>query len=137
MKKLLAIVVLGLLWFIPVSSDNNCVDKNPEIILNLGGTTEPEKIIYATYDSCTKQSDYCGAMGCSLDVFDDKGKYALGYIAKDDWFNNKSQNISLGEFRPGVFGVKELENKAYEIGKLNKLIEERTVEYKNFLGRKY
>ena len=28
MKKLLTIVVLGLLWFIPVSSDNNCVDKN-------------------------------------------------------------------------------------------------------------
>jgi hypothetical protein len=25
-------------------------------------------------------------MGCSLDVFDDKGEYALGYIAKDDWF---------------------------------------------------
>ena len=86
MKKLLATLGLAFLWFIPVSSDNNCVDKNPEIILDLGGTTEPEKIIYATYDSCTKQSDYCGAMGCSLDVFDDKGKYALGYIAKDDWF---------------------------------------------------
>jgi hypothetical protein len=52
----------------------------------LGGTTEPEKIIYATYNNCTKQSDYCGAMGCSLDVFDDKGEYALGFIAKDDWF---------------------------------------------------
>ena len=25
-------------------------------------------------------------MGFSLDVFDDKGKYALGYISKDDWF---------------------------------------------------
>ena len=86
MKKLLAILGLAFLWFIPVSSDNNCVDKNPEIILDLGGTTEPEKIIYATYDSCTKQSDYCGAMGFSLDVFDDKGKYALGYISKDDWF---------------------------------------------------
>ena len=86
MKKLLAILGLAFLWFIPVSSDNNCVDKNPEIILDLGGTTEPEKIIYATYNNCTKQSDYCGAMGCSLDVFDDKGEYALGYIAKDDWF---------------------------------------------------
>ena len=75
-----------MLWFMPVTADDNCVDKNPEIILDLGGTTEPEKIIYATYDSCTKQSDYCGVMGCSLDVFDDKGEYALGYIAKNDWY---------------------------------------------------
>tara|TARA_B100000768_G_C11131449_1_gene311966 strand:- start:414 stop:797 length:384 start_codon:yes stop_codon:yes gene_type:complete len=86
MKKLLGIMVLGLLWFIPVSADDSCVDKNPEIILDLGGTTEPEKIIYATYNSCTKQSDYCGAMGCSLDVFDHKGEYAFSYITKDDWF---------------------------------------------------
>ena len=85
-KKLLLTTILVLLWFIPVTADDNCVDKNPEIILDLGGTTEPEKIIYATYNNCTKQSDYCGAMGCSLDVFDDKGEYALGYIAKDDWF---------------------------------------------------
>ena len=86
MKKLLPIILLGLLWVIPVSADDNCVDKNPEIILDLGGTTEPEKIIYATYDSCTKQHDYCGVMGCSLEVHDDKGEYALGYIAKDDWY---------------------------------------------------
>ena len=86
MKKLLGIVVLGLLWIIPVSADDNCVDKNPEIILDLGGTPEPEKIVYATYDSCTKQHDYCGVMGCSLEVYDDKGEYALGYIAKDDWY---------------------------------------------------
>ena len=86
MKNLLLTTILVLLWFIPVTADDNCVDKNPEIILDLGGTTEPEKITYATYNNCTKQSDYCGAMGCSLDVFDDKGEYALGYIAKDDWF---------------------------------------------------
>ena len=86
MKKFLLTILLGLLWLMPVTADDNCVDKNPEIILDLGGTTEPEKIIYSTYDSCTKQSDYCGVMGCSLDVFDDKGEYALGYIAKNDWF---------------------------------------------------
>jgi hypothetical protein len=86
MKKLLLTTVLVLLWFVPVTADDNCVDKNPEIILDLGGTPEPEKIIYSTYDSCTKQSDYCGVMGCSLEVFDDKGEYALGYIAKNDWF---------------------------------------------------
>jgi hypothetical protein len=86
MKKFLLTILLGLLWFIPVTADEHCPDKNPEIILDLGGTTEPEKIIYATYDNCTKQTDYCGVMGCSLDVFDDKGEYALGFIAKDDWF---------------------------------------------------
>tara|TARA_B110000977_G_scaffold187806_1_gene255297 strand:+ start:93 stop:476 length:384 start_codon:yes stop_codon:yes gene_type:complete len=86
MKKLLLLIICGLLWFIPATADDNCVDKNPEIILDLGGTTEPEKIIYATYDSCTKQSDYCGVMGCSLDVFDHTGKNTLSYIAKDDWF---------------------------------------------------
>ena len=86
MKKILLIIIFGLLWLMPGTADDHCPDKNPEIILDLGGTTEPEKIIYATYNNCTKQSDYCGAMGCSLDVFDDKGEYALGYIAKDDWF---------------------------------------------------
>ena len=86
MKKLLSIIIFSLLWFIQVNADNHCPDKNPEIILDLGGTTEPEKIIYATYNNCTKQSDYCGVMGCSLEVFDDKGEYALGYIAKNDWF---------------------------------------------------
>ncbi len=86
MKILLSFIILSLLWIIPVSADDNCVDKNPEIILDLGGTPEPEKIIYATYDSCTKQHDYCGTMGCSLEVFDDKGNYAKGYIAKDDWY---------------------------------------------------
>ena len=86
MKKLFLYIFLGLLWCNIGSADDTCVDKNPEIILDLGGSPEPEKIIYATYDSCTGMHDYCGAMGCALDVFDDKGKYALGYIAKDDWY---------------------------------------------------
>ena len=86
MKKLLSLIVVSLLWFMPVTADDNCIDKNPEIILDLGGTPEPEKIIYSTYDSCTKQSDYCGVMGCSLDVFDHTGENTLSYIAKDDWF---------------------------------------------------
>ena len=86
MKKLFLYVFLGLLWCNQSFAADTCVDKNPEIILDLGGSPEPEKIIYATYDSCTKMHDYCGAMGCALDVFDDKGKYALGYIAKDDWY---------------------------------------------------
>ena len=86
MKKLLPLIIWGLLWFIPVNADNHCPDKNPEIILDLGGTIEPEKIVYATYNNCTKQNDYCGVMGCSLDVFDHTGENTLSYIAKDDWF---------------------------------------------------
>ena len=86
MKKLLGIVVLSLLWIMPVSADENCKDLNPEIILDLGGTPDAEKIVYSTYDSCTKQNDYCGVNGCALDIFDDKGEYALGYIVKDDWY---------------------------------------------------
>ena len=79
-------MVISLVWCGSAFAADTCVDKNPEIILDLGGSPEPEKIIYATYDSCTGMHDYCGAMGCALDVFDDKGKYALGYIAKDDWY---------------------------------------------------
>jgi hypothetical protein len=77
---------LSVIWINPVSAEGTCVDKNPEIILDLGGTPEPEKIIYATYDSCTQSHDYCGTRGCSLQVFDDKGKYALGYIIRDQWY---------------------------------------------------
>ena len=69
-----------------VSASETCVDKNPEIILDLGGSPEPEKIIYATYDSCTQSHDYCGTRGCSLQVFDDNGDYALGYIIRDEWY---------------------------------------------------
>ena len=86
MKKLLAIIVLGLWWSNIGFADENCKDLNPEIILDLGGSSDPEKIVYSTYDSCTKQHDYCGTMGCSLDVFDHKGEYAFSYITKDNWF---------------------------------------------------
>ena len=67
-------------------ANDQCVDKNPEIIIDLGGSPAPEKIVYSTYDSCTKQHDYCGVNGCALDIFDSEGEYALGYIAKDDWY---------------------------------------------------
>ena len=85
MKKLLAIF-FGIFFITQLSADENCKDLNPEIILDLGGSSDPEKIVYSTYDSCTKQHDYCGSNGCALDIFDDKGEYALGYIAKDDWY---------------------------------------------------
>ena len=85
MKKLLGSILLSLFCF-NISIADDCVDKNPEIILDLGGSPEPEKIVYATYNKCTKKHDYCGSMGCMLDVFDHKGNYALSFIAEDDWY---------------------------------------------------
>ena len=67
------------------SAEETCVDKNPEILLDLGGSPKPEKIIYSTYDACSQSHDYCGSQGSSLEVFDDKGEYALGYIVSDHW----------------------------------------------------
>ena len=67
------------------SAEETCVDENPEILLDLGGSSKPEKIIYSTYDACSQSHDYCGSQGCSLEVFDDKGEYALGYIVSDQW----------------------------------------------------
>ena len=114
MKKLLSIIILGLLWIIPVSADDNCKDLNPEIILDLGGSSDPEKIVYSTYDSCTKKHDYCGSMGCALDVFDDKGEllkdinYAISLVDP-----NRQQiylNPSLEEMtRQPYLGVKAAE----------------------------
>ena len=70
----------------PISAEGTCVDKNPEILLDLGGSPEPKKIIYSTYDACSQSHDYCGSQGCSLEVFDDNGEYALGYIIDDQWY---------------------------------------------------
>ena len=115
MKKLLTIIVLGLLWIIPVSADDNCKDLNPEIILDLGGSSDPEKIVYSTYDSCTKKHDYCGSMGCALDVFDDKGEYALSYIAKDDWF---IRPVSIASQKPTYELFMPLSNGKFRIVKV-------------------
>ena len=115
MKKLLGILVLGLLWCNVGFADDACVDKNPEIILDLGGTPEPEKIVYATYDSCRKKHDYCGSMGCALDVFDDKGEYALSYIAKDDWF---IRPVSIVSQKPTYELVMPLSNGKFRIVKV-------------------
>ena len=77
---------LSIILISPVLGDETCVDENPEIILDLGGSSKPEKIIYSTYDACSQSHDYCGSQGCSLEVFDDQGEYALGYIIDDQWY---------------------------------------------------
>ena len=84
MKKLLVICLFGIIT--PLSALEACVDKSPEIILDLGGSSNPEKIIYDTYDACEDRHDYCGSMGCSLEVLDENGKYRLGYITDNNWY---------------------------------------------------
>ena len=39
------------------------------------------------------------------------------YFIIQYWFNDKSLSLSLGEFRPGVFGVKEVEAKVFDLVK--------------------
>ena len=80
------LLCLSIILISPVLGDETCVDENPEIILDLGGSSKPEKIIYSTYDACSQSHDYCGSQGCSLEVFDDQGEYALGYIIDDQWY---------------------------------------------------
>lgn len=80
------LLCLSIILISPVLGDETCVDEKPEIILDLGGSSKPEKIIYSTYDACSQSHDYCGSQGCSLEVFDDKGEYALGYIIDDQWY---------------------------------------------------
>lgn len=86
MKKILLIVVISSLFGLGSYANENCPDKNPEIILDLGGTPEPEKIVYATYSTCSGMHDYCGTMGCSVEVFNHEGKMELGYIHPADWY---------------------------------------------------
>ena len=93
-KKILLVLVFSLLALNVANADNHCPDKNPEIILDLGGTPEPEKIVYATYSTCSGSHDYCGTMGCSVEVFDHKGEKSLGYIHPADWFIRPVEALS-------------------------------------------
>ena len=86
MKKILLIIFLSSIGLVTANADGNCPDKNPEIILDLGGSPEPEKIVYATYSTCSGMHDYCGTMGCSVEVFDHEGNKELGYIHPADWY---------------------------------------------------
>ena len=86
MKKILLIIFLSSIGLVTANAYGNCPDKNPEIILDLGGSPEPEKIVYATYSTCSGMHDYCGTMGCSVEVFDHEGNKELGYIHPADWY---------------------------------------------------
>lgn len=86
MKKVLLIIFLSFTGLVTANANESCPDKNPEIILDLGGSPEPEKIVYATYSTCSGMHDYCGTMGCSVEVFNHEGNLELGYIHPADWY---------------------------------------------------
>lgn len=74
-------------WSDTDTSEEQCVDENPEILIDLGGSLKPEKIVYATYDSCRQMHDYCGNGGCDLTVYgneDTEGE--ISYLATDHWY---------------------------------------------------
>ena len=78
-----------------------CETSNPEIIIDLGGDSEPEKIIYRRDTICEGSMMYCGANGlsCSLEIYDDEYKSyekgdipALSYLAENDWYIRPSES---------------------------------------------
>ena len=52
MKKLLGILVLGLLFYNVGLAEEKCETSNPEIIIDLGGDSKPEKIVYMRDTIC-------------------------------------------------------------------------------------
>ena len=75
-------------WSDTDTSEEQCVDENPEILIDLGGSLKPEKIVYATYDSCTQMHGYyCGRLGCDLTVYGNEDtEGGFNYIATDHWY---------------------------------------------------
>ena len=91
MKKLLGILVLGLLWCNVGFAEEKCETSNPEIIIDLGGDSKPEKIVYMRDTICEGSWMYCGSGGCSLEVFDDNGVQKKSYLSKNDWYIRPSE----------------------------------------------
>ncbi len=92
-EKLFSLILLSLslstspAWSDTDTEEEQCVDENPEILIDLGGSLKPEKIVYATYNSCRQMHDYCGNGGCDLTVYGNEDtEGAISYIAADLWY---------------------------------------------------
>ncbi len=126
MKKILLIIFLSFTGLVTANADDDCPDKNPEIILDLGGSPEPEKIVYATYSTCSGMHDYCGTMGCSLEVFDHNGELAKAYTVKDNWYIRPVNVISQKPTYELIIPMSYDEQRVISVkdGNLNAKIEE-------------
>ena len=91
MKKLFLYMFLGLLWSNASFAEEKCETSNPEIIIDLGGDSKPEKIVYMRDTICEGSWMYCGSGGCSLEVFDDNGVKQKSYLVKNDWYIRPSE----------------------------------------------
>ncbi len=91
MKKLSLYIFLGLLWCNVGFAEEKCETSNPEIIIDLGGDSKPEKIVYMRDTICEGSWIYCGSGGCSLKVFDDNGVKKKSYLVKNDWYIRPSE----------------------------------------------
>ena len=59
LSRTFSLIIFVSLLTTPAWSDNDtseeqCVDKNPEILIDLGGSLKPETIVYATYEAAHK-----------------------------------------------------------------------------------
>jgi hypothetical protein len=92
MKKLSLYIFLGLLWCNVGFAEEKCETSNPEIIIDLGGDSKREKIVYMRDTICEGSWMYCGSGGCSLVVFDDNGVRQKSYLVKNDWYIRPSES---------------------------------------------
>ena len=88
MKKIFLIFILFLSF--DLNAEEICETSSPEIIIDLGGDSEPEKIIYSRDTICKGSWYYCGAMGCALDIYD--GDDELNYLTDNDWYIKPSES---------------------------------------------
>ena len=141
-KKLLSLFIILTFLSSPVWSDTDiseeqCVDDNPEILIDLGGSLEPERIIYSVYDSCTERHDYCGSSGCDLAITgnkDTKGRFDR--ITRQNWYimpshvlgRDPTYEVYVPTRRGGLSVIKVVDNELTET-----VIEENEL-YETFRG---
>ena len=90
MKKLIIILFCCFSFHTFIYAEEICETSSPEIIIDLGGDPEPEKIVYTRDTICEGSGLYCGAMGCALDVYDDGNE--LNYLTDNDWYIRPSES---------------------------------------------
>lgn len=86
------LIILFVVFFSSTAiTQEKCETSNPEILIDLGGSSKPEKIVYKVDTICEGNWTYCGSGGCSLEVYDDDGNYSLGYLSEGNWHIRPSE----------------------------------------------
>ena len=98
MKKLMIIstlkhslyVFLGLLYCNVSFAEEEC-ESSREIVIDLGGNSKPERIVYFRDTVCTGSNMWCGNRGCLLEVYDNNGVNQKNYAAENNWYIRPSE----------------------------------------------